>query len=86
MDLQAIPYMKKNSHFPIIVDPSHASGKSYMIESMSLAAIAAGCDGLMIEVHDKIEEALSDKEQAIDIEQLKKIMDKINKINFWQVR
>ena len=81
MDLQAIPYIKKNSKLPIIIDPSHAAGNDYMIEPMSLAAYVAGADGLMIEVHDKKEEALSDKNQAINIKQMKGIIDKINRID-----
>lgn len=81
LDLQAVPYIKKNSNLPIFVDPSHAAGNNYMIYSMSLAAVAAGCDGLMIEVHDKPEEALSDKEQAITPDELKKIVDDIKKIS-----
>ena len=80
LDIQAIPYIKKNTQLPIIVDPSHASGHRYMVESDSLAAVAAGCDGLIIEVHDRPEEALSDKEQAIDIEDLRKILYKVGKI------
>ncbi len=80
LDLQAIPYMKKNSDLPIIVDPSHAAGNNYMIQSMSLAATSAGCDGLMIEVHDRPEEALCDKEQCITIEQLSNICKKVRKI------
>lgn len=81
LDLQAIPYIKKNSKLPIIVDPSHAAGNDYMIEPMSLAAYVAGANGLMIEVHDKKEEALSDKNQAINIKEMKKIIDKINTID-----
>jgi len=80
LDLQAVPYMKKNSNYPIIVDPSHASGNCYMIESMSLAATSSGCDGLMIEVHDKIDEALCDKNQAIDILELENIYSKVKKL------
>ena len=80
LDIQAVPYIKKNTQLSIIVDPSHASGHRYMVESDSLAAVAAGCDGLIIEVHDRPEEALSDKEQAIDIEDLRKILYKVGKI------
>ena len=79
LDLQAIPYIKKHSKYKIIVDPSHASGHSYMIKSMSIAAIAAGADGLIIEVHDDIEHALSDKEQAITPDELKEILDIVNR-------
>ena len=78
LDLQAIPYIKKNTNFEIYIDPSHASGNTYMIEPMSLASVVAGCDGLMIEVHDNPNEALCDKEQAISIIELKNIIDKIN--------
>ena len=78
LDMQAIPYIKKNTNFEIYIDPSHASGNTYMIEPMSLASVVAGCDGLMIEVHDNPNEALCDKEQAISIMELKNIIDKIN--------
>lgn len=80
LDIQAIPYIKYNTNMPIIIDPSHASGHRYMIESDSLAAIAAGADGLIIEVHNHPEEALSDKEQAIDINDLSIILNKIKQI------
>ena len=78
LDIQAIPYIHKNTNYSIFVDPSHAAGNAYMIEPMSLASVAAGCDGLIIEVHDKPEESICDKEQAINIEELKNIIEKIN--------
>ena len=78
LDIQAIPYIKKNTKYKIIIDPSHAAGNNYMIESMSLASVVAGCDGLIIEVHDNINECLCDKDQAIDINTLKKIINKID--------
>lgn len=81
LDIQAIPYIKKNTNYRIFVDPSHASGNNYMIKPDSLASIIAGCDGLIIEVHDKIEEALCDKKQAISVEQLKEILDEIKVLN-----
>ena len=80
LDIQAIPYIKKKTKFNIFIDPSHASGNNYMIEPMSLASVVAGCDGLIIEVHDKPEESLCDKEQAIDIKTLKNIINKIQKL------
>lgn len=80
LDLQAIPYIKLNYDYPIIVDPSHAAGNNYMIESMSMAAAAAGSDGIMIEVHDNPQESLCDKEQAISIETLNNIVKKIKNI------
>ena len=79
LDIQAIPYMKKHTNLPIIVDPSHASGKSYMVEAMSKASLVAGADGLIIEVHTNPEESLCDSEQTIDINQLKKII-KFNEV------
>ncbi len=80
LDLQAISIIKRYSHLPIIVDPSHASGKSFIVEDMALASIAAGSDGLMIEVEENPDKAVCDKEQTIDLETLKRIIYKINKI------
>ena len=80
LDLQAIPYIKKYSTYPIIIDPSHAAGNNYMIESMCLAAVAAGCNGLMVEVHDRPEEAMCDGKQAITIQEFKNICKKARKI------
>ncbi len=65
LDLSSIPVIKKLSHLPIIVDPSHAGGQKYLIEPLSKAAIAIGCDGLIIEVHNHPEKALSDGEQSL---------------------
>lgn len=80
LDIQAIPYIKKNTKFDIFIDPSHSAGNNYMIEPMSLASVVAGCDGLIIEVHDKPEKSMCDKEQAIDIDELKSIINKIDKL------
>jgi 3-deoxy-7-phosphoheptulonate synthase len=65
LDLSAIPALKKQSHLPVIVDPSHATGISWMVPAMAKAAIAAGADGLILEVHNNPEEALCDGEQSI---------------------
>jgi 3-deoxy-7-phosphoheptulonate synthase len=65
LDLSAIPILKKKSHLPVIVDPSHATGLAWMVPSMAKAAIAAGADGLIIEVHNNPEAALCDGEQSI---------------------
>lgn len=75
LDIQAIPYVKNNTNFRIIVDPSHASGNSYMVESMSKASLVAGCDGLIIETHYNPEESLCDKEQTINLDTLDKILE-----------
>jgi 3-deoxy-7-phosphoheptulonate synthase len=65
LDLSAIPALKRHTHLPLIVDPSHATGLAWMVPSMAKAAIAAGADGLIIEVHNNPEEALCDGEQSI---------------------
>ena len=80
LDIQAVPYIKHNSKLPIIVDPSHASGNRYMVEAMSKASLASGCDGLIIEVHTEPDNSLCDSEQTIDIETLKRIVDFKNRI------
>ena len=74
MDVTAIPLVKELSHLPIIADPSQGTGKRSLVEPMSLAAIAAGADGLMIEVHNQPENALSDGFQSIYLEQLKDLV------------
>ena len=65
LDLQCIPVLRKKTHLPIIVDPSHAGGKWWLVEPMAKAAIAAGADGLMIEVHNNPEAALCDGAQSL---------------------
>jgi 3-deoxy-7-phosphoheptulonate synthase len=65
LDLAAIPVMKKMTHLPIIIDPSHATGKYWLVEPMSLAAVAAGADGLQIEVHNDPSAALCDGPQSL---------------------
>lgn len=79
LDLSAIPMIKKKSHLPVIVDPSHATGIREMVEPMSLAAIAAGADGLMIEVHNDPAKALCDGPQSLTPEVFKKLMEKVKK-------
>ena len=79
LDLSCIPLLKKKSHLPVIIDPSHATGINWMVESMSKAAIAAGADGVMIEVHNKPEEALCDGDQAITPDEFDKIMITLKK-------
>ena len=77
LDLSAIPVVKKHSHLPIIIDPSHGTGSSEYVESMAKAAVVAGCNGLMIEVHNNPEKALSDGQQSITPDQFDKLMKKI---------
>ena len=77
LDLSAIPVIKKLSHLPVIVDPSHASGYWYLVEPLAKAAVAAGADGLMIEVHNDPQHALSDGQQSVKPELFDKIMQKV---------
>lgn len=69
MDLSIVPAVKKLSHLPIIVDPSHGTGHNYMVEPLALAGIAVGADGLIIEIHPKPETALCDGAQALRLDQ-----------------
>ena len=77
LDLSAVPMLKRLSHLPVIVDPSHATGQSALVESMSLAAIAAGADGLIIEVHNDPKKALCDGAQSLNFEMFEKLMHKV---------
>ncbi|MCK9444433.1 MAG: 3-deoxy-7-phosphoheptulonate synthase [Tissierellaceae bacterium] len=80
LDISAVPAIKELSHLPIIVDPSHASGRWAMIKPLSKAAVAVGTDGLMIEVHNDPEHALSDGAQSLKPERFGQLMDELNKI------
>ena len=77
LDLSAVPVVKKHSHLPIIVDPSHGTGSREYVESMAKASIVAGCDGLMIEVHNNPQKALSDGQQSITPDEFDSLMKKI---------
>lgn len=77
LDLNAVPILKKLSHLPVIVDPSHGTGIRWMVPSMARAGIAAGGDGMMIEMHPDPEKAVSDKEQTITFETFTEIMDSL---------
>jgi 3-deoxy-7-phosphoheptulonate synthase len=77
LDLSAIPAIKRASHLPIIIDPSQGTGRRDMVASMSKAAIAAGADGLIIEVHPHPEDALSDGQQTLDTKQFQQLMDEL---------
>jgi len=79
LDISCVPVLKRQSHLPIIIDPSHATGLSWTVEALSKAAIAVGADGVMIEVHNNPEEALCDGEQSITPEQFDEIMITLKK-------
>ncbi len=81
LDLSSIPLIKKLSDFPIIVDPSHGTGKWYLIESMSKAALAAGADGIMIEVHNDPDNALSDGFQSLTTSNFVKLVNELKAIS-----
>ncbi len=77
LDLSAVPVLKEKTHLPIIIDPSHATGIARLVEPMSLAAVGAGADGLIIEVHNDPRRALCDGAQSLDPEQFAGLMKKV---------
>lgn len=81
LDIAAVPYIKKNTNYPIIVDPSHATGTRYMIKPLSLASIVAGADGLIIETHTIPNKSMSDSGQTVDIKTIKEIKESIDNLN-----
>lgn len=80
LDLQAIPVIKKLTHLPIIIDPSHAGGKWWLVEPMAKASVAAGCDGLMIEVHNNPECAMCDGPQSLKPKKYTELIEEIKEI------
>jgi len=77
MDISSIPIVHKLSHLPIIADPSHGTGKWYLVGPLALAAVAAGADGLMIEVHPTPDHALKDGAQSLTFENFAQLMDQL---------
>ena len=80
LDVTAIPVLKKETHLPVIVDPSHAGGKAFMVPALSRAAIAAGADGLLVEMHPTPCEAWCDADQALTPQELKDLMVELSAI------
>ena len=80
LDLQSIPVLKKKTHLPVIIDPSHAGGKWWLVEPMAKASVAAGADGLMIEVHNDPECALCDGAQSLKPEKYAALLAQIGQI------
>ena len=80
LDLNAIPVVKKLSHLPVLVDPSHGTGHWEYVEAMAMAGVAAGADGLIIEVHPRPEEALSDGPQSLKPDRFARLMGRLRKV------
>ncbi len=80
LDLAAIPAVRRISHLPVIVDPSHGTGKNYMVTPLARAGVAVGADGLIIEVHDQPDRALSDGAQALTLEQYDQLVNEVRAI------
>ena len=80
LDLNAVPVLKRLTHLPVVVDPSHGTGHWEYVEAMACAAIAAGADGLIIEVHPKPEEALSDGPQSLKPDRFAALMNRVRRV------
>ncbi|MBS3969073.1 MAG: 3-deoxy-7-phosphoheptulonate synthase, partial [Clostridia bacterium] len=80
LDLSAVVAAKQLTHLPVIVDPSHGTGKWRLVSPMALAAVTAGADGLIIEVHPRPSEALCDGSQSLTEENYNKLLSKIKKV------
>jgi 3-deoxy-7-phosphoheptulonate synthase len=81
LDLAAVPAVRRLSHLPVVVDPSHGTGKNYMVTPLARAGVAVGADGLIIEVHDHPERALSDGPQALTPEQYEQLVEEVKAIH-----
>lgn len=81
LDISAVPALKELTHLPVIIDPSHSAGRVSLISSLSLAAVAAGADGVIVEVHINPQEAICDKEQALTPEEFGGITEKIQRLH-----
>ena len=74
LDLNAVPYLKTKTHLPVVVDPSHGTGNACLVPAMSLAAIACGADGLMVETHYSPQDSVSDAAQTISTAEFARLM------------
>jgi len=81
LDISAVPALKELTHLPVIIDPSHSAGRVSLISSLSLAAVAAGADGVIVEVHVNPQEAICDKDQALTPEEFGGITEKIQRLH-----
>ena len=80
LDLNIVPEIKKHTHLPILVDPSHGTGKYDLVSPMSKAAVACGADGLIIEVHNNPEEAISDGDQSLTPKNFAQLMKELKPV------
>ena len=80
LDVTAVPVLKRETHLPVIVDPSHAGGKAWMVPALSCAAVAAGADGLLVEIHPNPTEAWCDADQALTPAEFATLMDRLDAI------
>ena len=81
LDLSAVPAVRRVSHLPVIIDPSHGTGRNYMVMPLARAGVAVGADGLIIEVHDQPERALSDGAQALTLDQYDELVREVRSIH-----
>src|SRR5690349_13014473 len=81
LDLSAVPAVRRISHLPVIIDPSHGTGRNYMVKPLARAGVAVGADGLIIEVHDQPEHALSDGAQALTLDQYEDLVGEVRSIH-----
>jgi len=81
LDLSAVPAVRRISHLPVIVDPSHGTGKNYMVTPLARAGVAVGSDGLIIEVHDQPDHALCDGAQALTLVQYEQLVSEVRAIH-----
>src|SRR5437879_3997604 len=81
LDLASIPAVRRISHLPVVVDPSHGTGKNYMVIPLACAGVAVGADGLIVEVHDQPEKALSDGAQALTLDQYDQLIQEVRPIH-----
>jgi len=80
LDIGAVPYLKQETHLPVLVDPSHACGRRDLVPALALAAVAAGADGLLIEVHPDPEHASSDGDQSMHLDEFSALMEKVRDV------
>ena len=80
LDIAAVPIIRKYSHLPVVVDPSHGTGKRYLIEPMGKAALIAGAHGLMYEIHNDPDNAMSDGAQSLNLDQFRSVTRSLNRL------